>query len=77
MDHSADREDLAEIIRNLGKKAEEVPEEFIELPKEFKTLTSKNKPLTAFRPIKYLKSRGLSENDIVKWKIGYCGSGRI
>jgi DNA primase len=75
MDHSADREDLAEIIRNLGKKAEEVPEEFIELPKEFKTLTSKNKPLTAFRPIKYLKSRGLSENDIVKWKIGYCGSG--
>ena len=40
LDHSANKGDLAEIIRSLGAKAEEEPEEILELPKEFKTLTN-------------------------------------
>lgn len=75
MDLSANREELVDLIRNIGKKLKEEPEELVDLPEEFKTLTSKDNPLTSFKAVKYLKSRGISKNDIVKWKIGYCGSG--
>ena len=47
----------------------------INLPKEFITLSSKNLCSTSIRPINYLKSRGLTNNDIIKWKIGYCTTG--
>jgi len=75
LDHSTNRGDLAEIIRSLGAKKEVEPEEVLELPREFKTLTSKENPLTSFKAVRYLKSRGLTKNDIIKWKIGYCGAG--
>lgn len=75
LDHSKNRDDLAEIIRNLGKKEAAAPEEIIELPKEFKTLTSRENPITSFKAVRYLKSRGLTKHDMIKWKIGYCGSG--
>ena len=47
----------------------------ITLPKEFVSLANKNLPTTSAYPMNYLKSRGLSVNDILKWKIGYCSSG--
>ena len=47
----------------------------VKLPKEFMTLTGKNLSSTSLRPLNYLKSRGLTNNDIIKWKIGYCASG--
>ncbi len=75
IDFSATKADLAELIRTLGKTHAEEPEEIIDLPSEFKTLTSKDSPLATFKAVRYLKSRGLTKEDIIKWKIGYCGSG--
>ncbi len=48
----------------------------IELPSEFISLTGKNLPSTAIRPVNYLKSRGITKKDILKWKIGFCCSGK-
>ena len=47
----------------------------IDLPLEFKTLSGTNHPKTALRALKYLRDRGITKEDILYWKIGYCSSG--
>jgi len=47
----------------------------IDLPPEFKTLSGTTYPKTALRALKYLKNRGITKEDILYWKIGYCSSG--
>jgi hypothetical protein len=47
----------------------------LDLPQEFISLTSIAAPKTAVYAMKYLKNRGISYADIVKWKIGYCFGG--
>jgi DNA primase len=53
--------------------AEDKPK--VELPPEFLSLVQKNIPATGRRAKKYLRSRGVSDADIVRWKMGYCFSG--
>ena len=48
----------------------------IDLPNEFISLCNKHLPRSSQLPIKYLTSRGLTHSDILKWKIGYCPSGK-
>lgn len=47
-------------------------EQVLELPESFRSLCNIHK---ATGPMKYLKSRGLDEKDILKWKMGYCTKG--
>ena len=48
----------------------------IELPKSFISLTSKTLSSTSTVPLNYLNSRGVTKEDILKWKIGYCPTGK-
>ena len=50
-------------------------EQTISLPEEFKTLCSKNLSLASKPILRFLYERGVSNEEIVKWKIGYCPSG--
>ena len=50
-------------------------EQKVDLPKEFISLANNNLPITARPPSKYLRGRGITKSDILKWKIGYCSSG--
>ena len=56
------------------KKADEVIQT-IKLPGEYTCLANKNLPSTANNALKYLKKRGITSYDILKWKIGYCENG--
>lgn len=47
----------------------------VALPKGFKSLASKNLSLSALPALNYLKKRGLTESNILKWKAGYCLEG--
>ena len=47
----------------------------IQIPEEFVTLTRSQIPATGTYAMKYLTSRGISKQDIIKWKIGYCFNG--
>ena len=47
----------------------------IKLPAEFISLCNKHLPLHSKTPLEYLRKRGISKWDILKWKIGYCFSG--
>ena len=54
-------------------KAEEIVE--VSLPEEFITLTGKEINPLSIPARQYLMSRGLTRDDIVWWKMGYCPDG--
>ena len=62
-------EDLFSELENI----EHIPK--LDLPQEFISLTSATAPKTAVYAMRYLKNRGISYEDIVRWKIGYCFEG--
>ena len=47
----------------------------VDLPEQFETLSEKKNSSEYKTAINYLYSRGLSDLDILYWKIGYCPSG--
>ena len=50
-------------------------EQVIDLPENFKTLCSRNLSLATKPIFRFLHERGVSKQDILKWKMGYCPSG--
>jgi len=60
---------------SMEQAQEEIFEQVISLPREFKTLCSKNLSLVTKPVLKFLYDRGVTNSDILKWKIGYCASG--
>ena len=73
-DQLTDEVDLASFDSIFDSNVERKFEQTIELPKEFISLANNNLPITAKPALKYLKQRGITKNDILKWKIGYCSS---
>ena len=59
-----------------GKKYEYKNDDVVELPKEFKKLTSASSTsIIANKIKKYLYERGLTENDFIKYNVGYTTTG--
>ena len=59
-----------------GKKYEYKNDDVVELPKEFKKLTSASPTsIIANKIKKYLHERGLTENDFIKYNVGYTTTG--
>jgi len=48
----------------------------VELPKEYKPLIGVSQNLTFRQAKAYISKRGLTEEDIIKYNIGYCESGK-
>ncbi len=59
----------------FGDYEDVVAEETIKLPDSFISLANRNISLSSLAARQYLKSRGLTEKDLVNWKIGFCTSG--
>ena len=47
----------------------------VELPEEFTSLCKDCIPATGIYALRYLQKRGVTKEDIVKWKIGFCFNG--
>jgi len=47
----------------------------VELPEEFTSLCKDSIPATGTYALRYLQKRGVTKEDILKWKIGFCFSG--
>lgn len=56
-------------------KKEEEKEVYFSLPKEFIPITEADKSYELINAVKYLKSRGITREDIIKYNIGYCEDG--
>jgi len=68
-----DLRDFADLFTEGNAKE---PPQKLELPKEFTSLTSPSPPRTSAYAMKYLRARGISYADVVRWKIGYCFDGQ-
>jgi len=69
---------LNEVLGTTVKYETLVQDIKVELPKEYKPLYNISKSdLTARHALVYLKKRGLTALDILKYRIGYCESGRF
>ena len=74
-DGISDRTDLERFADLFMERSDRGCKTKVELPEEFTSLCSQHIPATGLAAFRYLKKRGLTEADIVKWKIGYCFSG--
>jgi hypothetical protein len=69
--------ELRSIVKTEFNDKEVVVEEKVSLPKEFKSLLNVSKTdILGRHASTYLKSRNINEEDIVKYNIGYCETGR-
>ena len=68
-------EQFDEIIASLFPEEEEELDEIVKLPNEFLSLANKSKSLLSRKARNYLAKRGITDEDILFWKIGYCPSG--
>ena len=74
-DSTSGRADLERFADLFSEEELETGSQKIQLPEEFISLTSRKAPATGRYALKYLESRGVSKQDILKWKIGYCFDG--
>ena len=63
------------IIESLFPETEEEIPITVELPNEFVSLANKDNSALSIKAKNYLKSRGITDDDILFWKIGFCPSG--
>jgi hypothetical protein len=69
--------ELRSIVKTEFNDKEVVVEEKVSLPKEFKSLLNVSKTdILGRHALTYLKSRNINEEDIIKYNIGYCETGR-
>jgi DNA primase len=67
---------LSNVIDFAQHEKEKEPEIQVRLPKEFVTLTGKESSPLSRAARKYLQSRGVTMDQIVWWKMGYCPDGQ-
>jgi len=68
------RPNIANFDFLFAEKEEEVIVD-VQMPEFFRSLLRKDLKFVDKEPFNYLANRGLTKEDIIKWKIGYCNSG--
>ena len=70
-------EELNELVGDSYKykKEDRKKTEVVELPKEFKPLWTGNDSIVKRHALSYLYKRNITDEDILKYNIGYCDSG--
>jgi DNA primase len=67
--------DIASFDDLFGEKETKDIIQRVELPESFISLTGNNNSFQSRHARSYLKKRGITEEDILKWKIGFCMDG--
>ena len=67
--------ELGKLVKTGSEVEEVIVENHVELPKEFKPILN-NPDITARRAYNYLRNRNISDDDILKYNLGYCDFGR-
>ena len=69
--------EISSFSSNLfATEEQEVLKQRVNLPDEFVSLANKNLSIGTVPARKYLKDRGITKQDIIRWKIGYCSDGK-
>ena len=67
--------ELSKLVKTGSQVEEVIVENKVVLPKEFKPILS-TPGFTARRAYNYLKNRNISDDDMIKYNLGYCDFGR-
>tara|TARA_R100000152_G_C6780429_1_gene213172 strand:+ start:1728 stop:2639 length:912 start_codon:yes stop_codon:yes gene_type:complete len=67
--------ELNTIYKNTKFSTKETRDVIVKLPEEFKSLANESEGITYLHAIKYLRERGITDDDIIKYNIGYCTQG--
>ena len=67
--------ELGKLVKTGSQVEEVIVQNIVELPKEFKQILG-NTDLKAKQAYNYLRKRNLTDDDIIKYNIGYCDFGR-
>ena len=68
--------ELSKLVKTDSQVEEVIVKNIVELPKEFMPLFPDDKTIKWKQAYYYLKSRGVTDDDIIKYNIGYCDFGR-
>jgi DNA primase len=68
--------ELKSLVKYTSGVETVVVDKKVELPKEFKPLSTQYNSIAYKHAISYLKRRQVTSNDIIKYNIGYCESGK-
>ena len=68
--------ELGKLVKTGSHVEDVIVENIVELPKEFMPLFPDDKTIKWKQAYYYLKSRGITNDDIIKYNIGYCTFGR-
>jgi hypothetical protein len=74
-DKHGDKEDISKFDDIFERRYTPEYRQRVALPKEFLTLTGKETTLCSKKARNYLENRGINQEDIIRWKIGYCVRG--
>ena len=74
-DAITNRSDLEKFADLFNSSIDTERHQKVQLPKEFVSLCTNNIPATGLYAKTYLQKRGVTNEDILKWKIGFCFSG--
>ncbi len=74
-DAISDRTDIERFADLFMEPSDQEHKVKLELPKEFTSLCATKIPATGTYALNYLTKRGVTQADILKWKIGYCFAG--
>ena len=67
--------ELGKLVKTGSEVEEVIVQNIVELPKEFKQILN-NPDLKAKQAYNYLRKRNVTDDDIIKYNIGYCNFGR-
>lgn len=67
--------DLNTNLEDLFSDKTEKNETILNMPEGFKTLTGISHPISHTKALNYLTKRGITKEDILFWKIGFCYTG--
>ena len=67
--------ELKSIVKTANPTEQKEHDIKVQLPEEYQSVLN-NSSFAAKRALTYLKSRGLTEDDIIKYNIGYCETGK-
>jgi len=67
--------ELGKLVKTGSEVEEVIVQNVVELPKEFKQILN-NPDLKAKQAHNYLRKRNVTDDDIIKYNIGYCDFGR-
>ena len=76
-DKLSGREEILQFDELFKETKKEIANKRLSLPEEFITLTGKGQSLSSIKALNYLKNRGITKDDIIRWKIGYCIRGQF